>query len=69
MRRTPVSSSTLRSVGYSPRSATLEVEFTSGDVYRYFDVPIEVFDSLMSAGSLGRYFNARIRDRYRFAKR
>ena len=38
MRRTPVNSSNLVSVGYDPRSLTLEVEFHGGSVYHYFDV-------------------------------
>jgi KTSC domain len=33
MERQPVSSSNLKSVGYDPRSRTLEIEFHNGGVY------------------------------------
>ncbi len=56
----------LRSVGYDPTTRTLEAEFTSGAVYRYHDVPTEVYDGLMVADSHGQYFNALIRDCYRY---
>lgn len=64
MRRTPVTSSALASVGYEPRTAELEIEFTSGDVYRYFAVPPSVHHDLMAADSHGRFFQGHIRDRY-----
>jgi hypothetical protein len=63
MRRAPVESSSLASVGY--QGAVLEVEFRNGGVYRYIDVPEEVHRRLMSAESKGRFFNFEIRDAYR----
>ncbi|MBK7181096.1 MAG: KTSC domain-containing protein [Chloroflexi bacterium] len=39
MKRTAVSSSNLASVGYDPARQSLEIEFTTGRVYEYFDVP------------------------------
>ena len=50
--RTQVRSSALRSVGYDEDSQTLEIEFTNGAVYQYFDVPPEVHHGLMAAESL-----------------
>lgn len=64
MRREPVSSSNLLSVGYDPPSATLEIEFNSGGVYQYSGVPAHVYDALLRSGSLGRYFASQIRDVY-----
>ena len=57
-------SSVLASVGYDARTNVLELGFRAGGVYRYFGVPLRVFDELMAAPSLGRYFQAHIRDRY-----
>lgn len=65
MNRTPVVSSNLASVGYDADSMTLEVEFLSGSVYQYFDVPASEFQQLLSAASVGRYFCQFIRDSYR----
>jgi len=66
MNRTPVSSSNLVSVGYDEPSAVLEVEFHSGSVYQYFQVPRFEFDSLMAASSHGSYFSKRIRNSFRY---
>ncbi|PZF83566.1 KTSC domain-containing protein [Jiangella anatolica] len=64
MRRWPVSSSALRSVGYDPQTWTLEVEFESGAVYRYLDVdPLDV-EAMMRADSMGAYLNEEIKPRY-----
>ena len=64
MRRTAVESTTMRSVGDDSARQILEVEFTSGAVYQYLEVPAAVFDGLMRAESKGRYFNQEIRDDY-----
>jgi len=50
-------SSSLRSLGYDPEQQILEVEFSSGALYRYEAVPPEVVQALLEADSLGRHFN------------
>ncbi|QMU98282.1 KTSC domain-containing protein [Microbacterium esteraromaticum] len=64
MRRRAVTSSAIASVGYEESTAELEIEFVSGEVYRYFAVPRSVHTDLLSAPSIGRYFQRHIRDRY-----
>lgn len=64
MQGTSVTSSHLRSIGYDASTQTLEVEFTSGEIYRYVGVPERTYPDLMSASSHGQYFNARIEDAY-----
>ena len=67
--RSPVRSSALRSVGYDEDGQTLEIEFTNGAVYRYSDVPPEVYRGLMAAESHGRYFHQHVRDAgYRYQR-
>jgi hypothetical protein len=68
MDRQYVSSSNIRSIGYDPDSATLEVEFTSGGIYQYFNVPDYRYERLMSAYSKGSYFADNIRDVYQYRK-
>ena len=68
MDRIPVSSTNIRSIGYEPQLATLEVEFTSGDVYQYFDVPEHLYQGLMNAASKGQFLNDYIRHSYRYQK-
>jgi hypothetical protein len=64
MRRDAVTSSVLRSVGYDAGTAELEIEFASGDVYRYYAVPARVHRELVEADSPGAYFNTHVNDRY-----
>lgn len=64
MKRQPLRSSVLVSAGYDSATAELEIEFASGDVYRYYAVPPSVFRSLLAAESPGGYFNQSISDRY-----
>ena len=65
MKREPVKSSVIASVGYDADAEMLEVKFHTGRTYRYFDVPRRVHRELLAAGSIGAYFNSEIRARYR----
>jgi len=69
MRRHHVDSSAISSIGYDERSSVLEVEFSSGAIYDYFDVPEKVFRDLLKAPSKGRFVSRRVRDRYPFERR
>ena len=64
IRRIPIESSSIASVGHEPRTSILEVEFCNGSVYRYFAVPRAIFDQLIGAESKGRYLNRFVRNHY-----
>ena len=64
MDRVSVVSTNVRSVGYDAESSTLEVEFNSGSVYEYLNVPESEYESLMNASSKGRYLNRNIKGHY-----
>jgi len=68
MDRTPVTSSSIASAGYSPEGSTLELEYRNGSVYQYFAVPKSVFDSLLAAESKGTFVGERIRGRYPYRR-
>ena len=68
MKRTPVQSSNIASIGYDQESQTLEIEFHNGRVYQYFDVPHGQHSAMMSAGSHGSYFHDNIKGYYRYAR-
>lgn len=61
--RTAVDSSLLSSIAYSI-DATLELEFRSGAICRYYAVPQTIFEELIAAESKGAYFNVRNGFRY-----
>jgi hypothetical protein len=68
MKREPVDSSAINSVGYDRATNVLELELAEGEVYRYFAVPHRVHRELLAAGSIGRYFLSEIRDRYGYQR-
>jgi hypothetical protein len=68
MLRQEVKSSELCWVGYDESALLLEVEFHSGEIYEYRGVPAEVVLELLEAESLGRFFNAHIRSKFKFRK-
>lgn len=57
-------STVIRHFAYDSARAALEVTFVTGRRYRYERVPPRVAEQLRGAFSKGRYFNARIRDRF-----
>lgn len=64
-----VSSSQIAAVGFGKEKpedtrGTLRVQFTSGKQWDYFSVPESVYTSLISAESIGRYFNQNVRKQY-----
>ena len=65
IRREPIESSAIASIGYSKRLHALEIEFVNGAIYRYLDVPRSLYRELMKANSKARFYHKNIRGRYR----
>ena len=65
IKRVPVESSALASVGYSKKLRALEIEFRNGAVYRYIEVPLDVYEALLNARSKARFYDQNIRHKYR----
>jgi hypothetical protein len=60
-----VQSSALEKVTYDEDTHSLRATFRdSRRTYIYEDVPQEVYDALIFSDSLGRFFNAHIRDHF-----
>ncbi|OGZ55199.1 MAG: hypothetical protein A3H64_02200 [Candidatus Ryanbacteria bacterium RIFCSPLOWO2_02_FULL_45_11c] len=68
MNRTLVTSSDILSIGHDPQSGVLEVEFISGDVYEYFDVPVYLYRQFLQSSLHGQFLNDYIRYNYRYKK-
>ncbi len=64
MRRAPIDSTSLASIGYDPSHRVLEVEFHGGRIYRYLGVPPRRYEELLHADSAGRFLNTRIKGVY-----
>jgi hypothetical protein len=65
IKRVPVESTALATVGYSKRLRALEIEFRNGAIYRYLDVAPDVYDAFLHARSKARFYDENIRRKYR----
>src|SRR5687768_2279843 len=68
VKRESVNSTNLRSIGYHRGLRVLEIEFHSGSIYRYREVPLNAYAALIRADSKGRHFSRQIRGRYEFKR-
>ena len=66
MNRIPVTSHNIYSIGYDSNSKVLEIEFDTYTVYRYYEVPEDVYEELMAAESKGSYLHQKIKGLYRY---
>ena len=62
--RLPVHSHALAAVGYSKRLHALEVEFVNGAIYRYSNVPPEIYRDLLGAPSKAQFYDANLRGHF-----
>ncbi len=61
-------SSHLSNVAYDYGSGELRIQFVDGSIYAYANVPEDVFDALLNAGSKGKYFRDQIRGIYAYTR-
>ena len=68
MQHYSVSSSNLKSVGYSAEYQTLEIEFVNGAIYQYYNIPKNIYEELMQASSKGKFVHQQIRNAYPYSR-
>lgn len=61
IKRTPVKSSSIASVGYEPKHAILAVQFKNGGLYHFNNVSPAAHQALIGAKSIGQYFGKNFR--------
>ncbi|WP_316803232.1 KTSC domain-containing protein [Pedobacter nototheniae] len=61
-------SSVISRFSYNAALNTLKITFITGLTYEYNNVPEEIFEILKSAPSKGKYFNAAIRNKFKYKK-
>jgi ATP-dependent DNA helicase RecG len=69
IKRIPVASPNIASIGYDKEIHILEIEFHHGAIYHYKDVPENVYEELMSSPSHGAYFMNEIKDKFNYQKK
>lgn len=65
-----VDSSNIQWIAYDEELNNLYVAFNNNSVYVYYEVPKEIFENFMRAGSKGRYLHMYIKrnNRYKYKK-
>jgi hypothetical protein len=64
----PVESRVVKAAGYRADAQQLYVQFHSGEIYRYFEFPLQRYEEFLAADSKGRYFSQHIRNRFRYER-
>jgi hypothetical protein len=65
MQSTSIESMEYQIIDGQPR---LDITFKTGSKYRYFGVPLSVFNLFANADSHGKFFQSNIRSQYKFEK-
>jgi hypothetical protein len=55
-------------MGYDAATETLEVEFSSGTIYQYYNVGQAMYEQLVSAPSKGQFLNVYIKNAYPYSR-
>ena len=64
-----VKSANLAKVGYEDQEKVLKIQFKDGQEYWYFDVPRIVFDDMLKAESVGKFFVKNVKGvKYQYKK-
>lgn len=63
-----VNSSNILAVGYDINNQYLYVKFHDGSIYIYYGVVKYIYDGLLKADSVGRYFGTYIRNKYKYTR-
>lgn len=64
----PVTSKALGAIGYDPEALTLAVQFPSGHIFHYRDVPEKVWTALQAVPSKGSYYAREIKKQFKGEK-
>lgn len=68
MRREPVVSSKIRSIGYEDATQTLEIEFMNSYIFQYYNVRQIIYSEMMKANSKGKFLHYYIKNRYPYSR-
>jgi len=61
-------SSVVFAMNYNASTSTLTIEYVSGSVYEYKNVPEYVYEEMKKAKSKGKFLNQKIKDKYLYEK-
>lgn len=63
-----VTSSNIQTIGYDTQANTLRIIFSNGSIYDYSNIPSDIYNALINAQSIGKYFHQMIKNNYSYIK-
>ena len=64
----PVTSSNIESIGYDEQNEQVYIRFLNGSLYVYKGVPLQEFENLLNASSLGSYLHRSYKNVYPYER-
>jgi hypothetical protein len=64
MKMVSVNSKAISEVGYDPITQQMQIKFKQGHSYSFCRVPPSIYAGLLSAKSIGAYYNSQIEGKY-----
>ncbi|CCQ61588.1 KTSC domain-containing protein [Crocosphaera watsonii] len=58
----------IQAIGYDAKTKILKVNYKSGSIYTYFQVPAQIFQTMLTTYNLGIYINSHIRGNYHYQR-
>lgn len=68
MKRKPVVSRNIRTIGYEESTQTLEIEFLNNFIFQYYNVPQIIYSEMMKAESKGKFLHFYIENAYPYSR-
>lgn len=62
----PCESSNIEGFGYNHKNQELLVAFKGAKVYKYYEVPEDIFKGLIDAESKGKYLNQNVKNSFKY---
>tara|TARA_Y100001973_G_C5080410_1_gene272183 strand:+ start:125 stop:337 length:213 start_codon:yes stop_codon:yes gene_type:complete len=59
-----VESSMIKEVEYNEEENSLQIKFKNESIYKYFDVPLQIYKEFLNAESKGKFFHAKIAKKF-----
>jgi len=66
--KTFTDSTNVKQIRYSEESRIMQVTFTSGSTYQYFDVPPRTWEAALLASSIGGFISTNIKGKFKYSK-
>lgn len=61
MNRIQINSKTIKSMGFDHTQRTLEIEYSTGEIYQYKKVPVPMWFDLKASDAKGRFLHRHIK--------